>query len=325
MNITRVPGRLVFRRRIAPVTSDEQTIVRMNRDTLYGMGVFDLNSPVTIELPPNEGRYLSLYALDNDQYSLALLHSNKTESASITFSYSNSESESPKNSNEDNKLNSVISQTRYIAVIIRVFVDPLNTADVLKANRLLDEIKVSQAHYGEWKWPNWNVNSLIAVRNSIAALLPFVAPFSQLNGYRNTIDPTLHQIGTATGWGGNPPEEAVYSIILPPSLTDLNQIYYIEITSPSAIPINPTGFWSVTVYNDKGYLQYNNAFAYSVNGVTARPESDGSIRIYFSNTRSADMKNWIYIFPGWNYLIRLYLPQTPILTHTWTFPSLQQL
>ena len=86
------------------------------------------------------------------------------------------------------------------------------------------------------------MNSLIQVRNSIAALLPFVTPFSQLNGYRNTIDPTLHLIGTATGWGGNPPEEAVYSIILPPALTDLSQVCYIDIESPSSIHINKPGF-----------------------------------------------------------------------------------
>lgn len=43
-------GRLVHRRDMVPV--DRQGVVRMNRDTLYSAGVFDLAAaPVTITLP----------------------------------------------------------------------------------------------------------------------------------------------------------------------------------------------------------------------------------------------------------------------------------
>ena len=329
LNYTGSLGKIGFLKVPTPVTSDVQTVVRMNRDTLYGYGVFDLNCSVTIELPANKGRYLSLYALDNYQYSLALLHSNETKSASITLSYQNADNNTSVNSHSHEKkqsnINKVISDTRYIYVIIRVFADPNDPVDVLKANLLQDAVKVTQTNVGEWSWPNWSIDSLVEVRTALSSLESYIEPDTQINGYRSDIDPTVHLIATATSWGGNPPEEAVYFLVSPPSLTDLSQVYYIDIESPSSIPVKSTGFWSITVYNENNYLEYNNASSYSVNGVTATPESDGSIRIYFSNTQGDDMSNWLYIFPGWNYVIRLYLPEDVVINNTWTFPALQDL
>jgi hypothetical protein len=314
-----------------------QPIVRTNQDTLYGFAQFDLNCPVTVTLPPNGGRYLALLAIDNENYPIAVLHSTETKSASITFTYSKADKKKcPKHSNEKDsdedsrekgqpKPVKVKTDSRYISTLIRVFIDPNDPADITKAIALQDAIKATQASVGEWVYPNWNVTSLVKVRNTISALANLLEPFTPLNQYRENSDPVVHLIGTAAGWGGNPPEEAVYSLIYPPDLTNLNQVYYIDILSPSSVPINKPGFWSVTVYNANGYLQYNTAASYSVNDVTAKTESDGSIRIYFSNTRADYMKNWIYIYPGWNYAIRLYLPQESILNNEWTFPALQQL
>ena len=314
INISKSIGKLGFLREITPVTSNEQTVVRMNRDTLYGLGVFDLNCPVTIELPPNGGRYLSLYALDNDQYSLALLHSTKTESANITFNYPKADNNKcPKHVHYQESLwrrtKHVNSETRYIYVIIRIFVDPSNQTDVLEVNRLQDAVKVTQVNIGEWIWPNWDLKSLVQVRNAVAKLESFIDQNAgSLFGRRNMVDPIVHLIATATGWGGNPSEEAVYNLIFPPNLTNLSDVYYIDIETPSSIPIKSNGFWSVTVYNSKSFLQFNDAASYSVNSVTAKRNDNGSIRIYFSNTHADYMKNWLYIFPGWNYVVRYYLP-----------------
>ena len=53
----------------APVAIDAQEVIRMNRDTLYSFGVFDLDGgPVTIELPDVGGRYMSLLMIDEDHY-----------------------------------------------------------------------------------------------------------------------------------------------------------------------------------------------------------------------------------------------------------------
>ena len=41
------------------------------------------------------------------------------------------------------------------------------------------------------------------------------------------------------------------------------------------------GFWSIIVYNAKGYLQKNPYDAYSLNSITAQKSADGSVAIQF--------------------------------------------
>src|SRR5512137_266943 len=53
----------------SPTPLDKQNVVRMNRDTLYSMGVVDTAKGATITVPelPND-RYVSVYLVDNDHY-----------------------------------------------------------------------------------------------------------------------------------------------------------------------------------------------------------------------------------------------------------------
>jgi hypothetical protein len=47
-----------------PTPIDEQNVVRMNRDTLYSIGVFDLTTPVTISKPDTGDRLQSLMVIN---------------------------------------------------------------------------------------------------------------------------------------------------------------------------------------------------------------------------------------------------------------------
>ena len=60
-------GKLAHRRAVANI--DKQDVVRMNRDTLYSSGVFDLDAgPVTITLPDSGKRFMSMLTLSEDHY-----------------------------------------------------------------------------------------------------------------------------------------------------------------------------------------------------------------------------------------------------------------
>ena len=51
-----------------PAPLDKQTVIRLNRDTLYSAAVFDLDAgPVTITLPDAGQRFMSLQVIDEDQ------------------------------------------------------------------------------------------------------------------------------------------------------------------------------------------------------------------------------------------------------------------
>jgi hypothetical protein len=43
-----------------PTEIDKQTVERMQRDTIYSMGVFDLTAPLTISVPDPGGRFMCL-------------------------------------------------------------------------------------------------------------------------------------------------------------------------------------------------------------------------------------------------------------------------
>jgi hypothetical protein len=50
-----------------PTSIDQQSVIRMNRDTLYSAAVFDLDAgPVTITLPAAGKRFMSMQVINED-------------------------------------------------------------------------------------------------------------------------------------------------------------------------------------------------------------------------------------------------------------------
>jgi len=52
----------------APTALDEQTVIRMNRDTLYSMIVVDISQGATLTVPDAGDRYLSVMVINQDHY-----------------------------------------------------------------------------------------------------------------------------------------------------------------------------------------------------------------------------------------------------------------
>ena len=51
-----------------PTPIDKQNVIRMNRDTLYSFGVFDLTEPLTVVKPDSGGRFQSMLASLNSRF-----------------------------------------------------------------------------------------------------------------------------------------------------------------------------------------------------------------------------------------------------------------
>ena len=82
------------------------------------------------------------------------------------------------------------------------------------------------------------------------------------------------------------------------------------------------GFWSISVYDAKGYFEKNDLGAYSLNSLTAKPNSDGAFTVQFGGC-SKETPNCLPTMAGWNYTVRLYRPRKEIIDGTWTFPEAQ--
>jgi hypothetical protein len=80
-------------------------------------------------------------------------------------------------------------------------------------------------------------------------------------------------------------------------------------------------FWSITVYNEEGYMEPNKLGRNSYNNFTAEPNEDGSYTISFGGDPKS--KNYLPITKGWSYAVRMYQPREEILNGNWSFPALE--
>ena len=284
-------GKFHHERNLAPV--DNQTVIRMNRDTLYSMAVFDLDAaPVVVTLPDPGKRFMAIQVVNEDHYTPKVLY----EPGSHTFTREQ-------------------IGTRYVAFLVRIFVDPLDPADVQAVNALQDRIAVEQKTPGQFVVPPWDPASLKTIRDALLALAAANGGINsaKMFGPKDKVDPVQHLLGTAAGWGGNPATDAMYVGGVPKE-NDGKTVYRLKVKD---VPVD--GFWSVSVYNREGFFEKNPHNAYTLNNVTAKRDPDGSVTIQFGGCEGAGV-NCLPIVPGWNYLIRLYRPRPEILDGHWTFP-----
>jgi len=286
-------GKFMHRREPTPIA--KQTVIRMNRDTLYSAAVFDLDAgPVTVTLPDPGKRFLSMQAINEDEYTPEVHYGAAVRT-----------------------LTKDQIGTRYVIVAVRILVDPNDPKDVETVHALQDAITVSQpGGPGTFAIPNWDASSQVKVREALLSLGSTVPDTKAMFGPKGSVDPVRHLIGSAVAWGGNPEEDALY-LNVTPTHNDGKTIYKLSVKD---VPVE--GFWSISVYDDKGHFVANPQNAYSLNNLTAKPAEDGSFAIQFGGCDGA-IVNCLPVPPGWNYLVRLYRPKPEILQGAWTFPEPQ--
>ncbi len=276
-----------------PTPIDKQDVVRMNRDTIYSIAIFDLTTQVTITKPDTGDRFQSLMVVNQDEY------------VPIPVGY-----ESRKYTLRQDKIG-----TRYVLAGVRTFANAGDPADIKKANAIQNQIKVKQASKGKFEIPNWDQKSQDRLRDAINVLAGTMTDTSKAFGTKKNTDPIAHLLGAAFGWAGNPAKDAIY-LNITPEKNDGKTPYTLTVKD---VPVD--GFWSISLYNGKGYFVKNDYDAYSINDITGEKAEDGSISIHFGG--DPKQPNYLPIMNGWNYLVRLYQPRKAILGGKWQFPSPQ--
>ena len=285
-------GKIDHRRE--PAQIDNQTVIRLNRDTLYSSGVFDLDAgPVTITLPDAGQRFMSMQVINEDHYVPEVVYG----AGSYTL--------------DKEKVG-----TRYVAVAIRTLVDPANPEDIKQVHTLQDAIKTEQASPGSFETANWDQASQKKVRDALLVLATTLPDFSKAFGTKQEVDPVRHLIGSAAAWGGNPDKDAIY-LNITPAKNDGTTVYKLDVKD---VPVD--AFWSVSLYNAEGYYEKNPYDAYTINNITAKKSNDGAVAIQFGGC-DGKIANCLPIMKGWNYTVRLYRPRAEILDGKWQFPEPQ--
>ncbi len=127
------------------------------------------------------------------------------------------------------------------------------------------------------------------------------------------------------GLGANVPEDAVYPLNLGDKdgkPLDGTSNYIIHFDKDDLPPVD--GFWSITLYDSKGYQVANplNRFALS-SWMAFKYNDDGSLDLFFQNESPGKDKeaNWLPAPKGpFNLTMRLYAPKSDALTGKWGPP-----
>jgi hypothetical protein len=281
-------GKFFHIRNLTPI--DKQDVVRMNRDTRYSIGIFDLTNPVTVTLPDSKGRFISMQVINEDEYTKSVEY----------------------NPGEYTLTRDKVG-TRYVCLIVRILVIGEDAKDNEIVTGLQNSIGVRQSSAGTFEIPDWDQKSQDVLRDAIKVLASTLTDTKLCFGDVNEVDPIAHLLGTAYGWGGNPATAAIYLNIVPEK-NDGKTNYTLTVKD---VPVD--GFWSVSVYNKAGYFEKNPYNAYVVNSVSGTKEKDGKTIIHFGGDQK--QSNYLPVTDGWNYIVRLYRAKPELVNGSWTFPD----
>ena len=274
-------------RDLAPL--DHQTVIRMNRDTLYSFAIVDISGGATVTVPDSGDRYLSVMVVNQDHYINRIFHEPGTYDLSV----------------ED-------LDTRYVALAARVVVNADDPGDLAAVATIQDGFSLSAASAAPFVMPDFDEASFTATREALLEQARTTLSSSRgAFGTKEETETTAHLLGTAAGWGGLPEHEAFYAVRDPGLPVGAYQVVL------TGVPVD--AFWSVTVYNRAGFLEPNAIGRYSVNSVTATRNDDGSVTVRLGGDET--LPNCLPLMEGWNYAARLHQPRPEVLDGTWAFPE----
>ena len=282
-------GQIVHQRQTVDLAN--QPVIRMNVDTIYSSLVLDLSKPAEITLPEIDGRYQSMHVMNQEHYMFV-------EATPGTYRLTKDE-----------------VGTRFAAVAFRTFIEPSDPDDVKAAHAAQDGIIVSGGGSGPFEAPDWDTEQLAVARKALNDLAAEISFDSSLAfGRKDEVDPVHFLVGGIAGWAGLPARGAIYLI----DAVDQNDGQTPYAVTAKDVPVD--AFWSITVYNEDGYMEPNKRGRNNYNNVTAKSNDDGSITVHLGGCDDGRV-NCIPITPGWSYAVRLYQPREEILDGSWSFPE----
>ena len=270
-----------------PTPLDKQNVVRMNRDTLYSMGVVDTSKGATITVPDlPKDRYASVYLVDNDHYVPFVIYSAGTH-------------ELPRD-------------TKYLGLGIRIQVfNPKDPDEIALVNKLQDQFVIKANSADPLPAFKWDLQSLKTWTAQYEKDSAQYSSWKGMQGPRGKVDEQTRHIAAAAAWGLFPEWDATY-------------LNYSGGHDPKVchkatyqVPENKA-FWSITVYGNDGFMKRENNI---VNSSNVKLNPDGTFTVYFgSNEACGDVANRLDVPEGWNFLMRIYRPGPAVLDGSYKLP-----
>ncbi|KZZ44342.1 lytic murein transglycosylase [Oleiphilus sp. HI0118] len=256
---------------------DNQTVVRMNRDTIYSGYVADLSNGGTVTIPEtDDGRYLSVMIVQNDHYIDQVFTKPGTYE--------------------------IESQTDFALITARTRINPNDPKDLENVKRYQSQIEVSTPTKKEHVMPPYDMDQLLAIRAELVAEGSKLGSLKNMQGKHGQVDKQMHLYGTALGWGLLPDENAQYiSYYSKEGIADSKNCSVATFEKP---PINDTGFFSITVYDKEGWITNEQSI---LNDYNLKYNEDGTFTVHFGSCPEGS-RNVLLVADNWDLLLRAYEP-----------------
>ncbi|WP_323814073.1 DUF1214 domain-containing protein [Cellvibrio sp. NN19] len=263
-----------------------QQVIRENQDGIYASAVVDVSEGATFTLPKGN-HYQIIQVIDMQNYVAGVIYAG--ESITIT---------------PDD-----LTYGTHVYLNMRV---PILTDDKggIKETLRLQKLATIEAKSAKpYVSPDF-VLPLKKTEEIRAALVKDVKSGAlthtrYVNGTPYLSRPQDHLYGTAYGWGGlGLPDAAYWPFVNKSKIVD-GKIQPASVTfTPPSIQTERGGFWSVTIYNEEGWLAKDIS---AISNTQAEPNADGTYTINFN---SPGKKNNLETSVPFAALFRFYLPDS---------------
>ncbi|MEW6996201.1 DUF1254 domain-containing protein [Colwelliaceae bacterium BS250] len=242
---------ILHKRQLTP--TDNQPVVRMNRDTYYSFAVVDVSKGATITMPEvPKGKYISIQPVTEDHRIQAMQYGSGT-------------------------FNLTTHTGTHMYVVIRLD----STFTEAEAKMYQDQMSISAKSNNKFSAEPVNKASFEKVENALKAKMGAIAKrdgsealtgmFTDPNdSSQELFTKEKYQVGTAIGWGGAQYVDNVYEVSGNYPMDKCHQATFAD-------PENQA-FWSITVYDKAGFM-FNDVAHMSSN--TAKVNKDGTYTISF--------------------------------------------
>ncbi len=244
-------NKILHKRQLTP--TDNQPVVRMNRDTYYSFAVVDVSKGASVTIPEvPEEKYVSVQPVTEDHRIQAMRY------GPGTFDLSTHTGD-------------------HLYLVIRLDA----TFTEAEAKEIQDEMYITANSENLFQAEPVNEESFKQVENDLKAKMPGLlknegpkAIFGMFTDSRDESKDLFNQekyeIGAAIGWGGAQMKDNIYEVSGNYAADDCYQLTFED-------PGN-RAFWSITVYDKNGFM-FNDLANFSSD--TATPNEDGTYTVSF--------------------------------------------